>query len=238
MQTGAIVAVTTHGGAVADTESIGETVAEAGMVVAEQTVQRTVNQSGIEEVVADKGYHNNDVMRKLAEWKLRSYVAEPERGGRKWKEKGAERAAVYANRRRISGARGKRLQAGRGERVERNFAHQFDTGGLDRLYVRGVGNVHKKLLIQAAACNLALLMRALYGAGKPRAAHDRWGRLAFTILLLSSALIERSINRSGRCWLLPCRQHIDGAVAVERLLPRQNRGFRDGLLASIQVRSR
>jgi hypothetical protein len=140
-------------------------------------------------VVADKGYHSNEVMRTLAEWELRSYVAEPERGARKWKGKAAEQAAVYANRRRISGARGKRLQAGRGERVERNFAHQFDTGGMDRLYVRGLQNVHKKLLIQAAACNLALLMRSLYGAGKPRAAHDRWGQLTFTILRLYSMWI-------------------------------------------------
>jgi hypothetical protein len=76
-----------------------------------------------------------------------------------------------------------------GERVERNFAHQFDSGGMDRLYVRGLHNVHKKLLIQAAACNLALLMRSLYGAGKPRAAHDRWGQLTFTILRLYSTLI-------------------------------------------------
>jgi hypothetical protein len=150
-------------------------------------------------VVADKGYHSNEVMRKLTEWKLRSYVAEPERGARKWKGKAAEQAAVYANRRRISGARGKRLQAGRGERVERNFAHQFDTGGMDRLYVRGLGNVHKKLLIQAAACNLALLMRSVYGAGKPRAAHDRWGQLTFTILRLYSALI--AIYQSE--WALP-----------------------------------
>lgn len=132
-----------------------------------------MNQAGIEEVVADKGYYNNEVMRTLAEWKLRSYVAEPEHGARKWKGKASEQAAIYANRRRIFGARGKRLQAGRSERVERNFAHQFDTGGLGRLYVRGPHNVHKKLLIQAAACNLALLMRTLHGAGKPRAAHDR-----------------------------------------------------------------
>ena len=55
--------------------------------------------------------------------------------------------------------------------------------------MRGLPNVHKKLLIQAAACNLALLMRAIYGAGKPRAAHDRWGELIFTILRLSSVLI-------------------------------------------------
>jgi hypothetical protein len=79
-------------------------------------------------------------------------------------------------------------QAGRGERVERNFAHQFDTGGMDRLYVRGLHNVHKKLLIQAAACNLALLMRTLYGAGKPKAAHDRQGELILAILRLYSVM--------------------------------------------------
>src|SRR6202044_3101931 len=75
-----------------------------------------------------------------------------------------------------------------GERVERNFAHQFDTGGMDRLYVRGLHNVHKKLLIQAAACNLALLMRSLYGAGKPKAAHDRRAGLVSAILRLHSVL--------------------------------------------------
>ncbi len=48
-------------------------------------------------------------------------------------------------------------------------------------------NVHKKLLIQAAACNLALLMRSIYGAGKPRAAHDQAIEAIFAIL----ALIER-----------------------------------------------
>jgi hypothetical protein len=119
---------------------------------------------------------------------VRTYIAEPERGAGKWDGRRAEQAAVYANRSRIRGARGKRLQAGLGERVERNFAHQFDTGGLDRLYVRGLRGVHKKMLIQAAACNLALLMRTLYGAGKPRAAHDRRGALVFAILRLYSAL--------------------------------------------------
>jgi hypothetical protein len=59
---------------------------------------------------------------------------------------------------------------------------------MDRLYVRGSQNVHKKLLIQAAACNLALLMRTLYGAGKPRAAHDRRNQLILAILQLYLAL--------------------------------------------------
>ena len=148
-----------------------------------------VHFAGVEEAVADKGYHSNEVLRELTELGVRTYIAEPERGARKWDGRRAEQAAVYANRRRIRDARGKRLLAGRGERVERNFAHQFDTGGMDRIYVRGVENVHKKLLLQAAACNLALLMRTLYGAGKPRAAHDCRSELFFTILRLYSALI-------------------------------------------------
>ena len=111
-------------------------------------------------------------MRGRAEKEGRTYSAEAERGARNWKGKAKEKAAVYGNRRRILGDRGKGLQRRRGERIERNFAHQFDTGGLDRLYVRGKENVHKKFLIQAVACNLALLMRSRYGSGKPRAAHD------------------------------------------------------------------
>jgi len=56
MATGAIVAVTTHGGAQADTESILETVPEAGAAVAEQLIENAVNFEGVQEVVANKGY--------------------------------------------------------------------------------------------------------------------------------------------------------------------------------------
>jgi transposase len=178
MATGAIVAVTTHGGAAADTMTVAGTVTEAGVAVAELIDVEPaegpsgVHPEGVQEVVADKGYHSNDVLVELAELEVRSYIAEPDRGPRNWDGRETEKQAVYDNRRRIRGNRGKRLQRQRGERIERNFAHQFDTGGLDRLYVRGLDNVHKKFLIQAAACNLALLMRSLYGAGKPRAAHE------------------------------------------------------------------
>ncbi len=189
METGAIVAVTTHGGAAGDTATVEMTVVEAGVAVASLIGEPTpegeyqVHFSGVEEVVTDKGYHSNDVVRSFTEMELRTYIAEPERGERHWEDKPAEQEAVYANRRRIRGARGKRLQAQRGEKIERNFAHQFDTGGMDRLYVRGIVNVHKKLLIQAAACNLALLLRSWYGAGKPRAAHDRIVEAIFAILV-------------------------------------------------------
>ena len=196
METGAIVAVTTHGGAAADTATVQDTVIEAGLAVAEVMAEKTaegeyeVHPGGVEEVVADKGYHSNDVAVGLKEMGVRSYVAEPDRGNRNWDGKEAAKAAVYANRRRIQGERGKRLQRQRGERIERNFAHQFDTGGLDRLYVRGIENVHKKFLIQAAACNLALLLRSMYGAGKPKAAHDRAMVAIFAILAVIRAVEE------------------------------------------------
>src|SRR6202166_4277178 len=177
METGAIVAVTTHSGAAADPTTVKETVMEAGIAVAGWIAEKTpeggyeVHPEGVKEVVADKGYH----------------VAEPDRGARNWDGKPAEKQAVHGNRRRVQGERGKQLQRQRGERIERNFAHQFDTGGLDRLYVRGLENVHKKFLIQAVACNLALLLRSRYGSGKPRAAHDAIIDAILTILAATLA---------------------------------------------------
>jgi transposase len=194
MATGAIVAVTTHSGAAADTTTVKATVIEAGMAVAGLIAEKTaednfeVHPEGVQEVVADKGYHSNEVMVGMAELEVRTYIAEPDRGARNWDGKEAEQSAVYGNRRRVQGERGKRLQRQRGERIERNFAHQFDTGGLDRLYVRGRENVHKKFLIQAAACNLALLLRSRYGSGKPRAAHDRAAEAVLVILAVIKAI--------------------------------------------------
>ena len=219
METGAIVAVTTHGGAAADTATVEATVIEAGVAVAEVAGEDApeVKAEGVQEVVADRGYHSNEVVRGMEELQIRSYIAEPERGLRNWEGKAAEKAAVYANRRRVQGSRGKRLQSRRGERIERNFAHQFDTGGMDRLWVRGKDNVSKKVLIQAAACNLALLMRSLYGAGKPKAAHDRiQSAILATLMLLATVngVLEsrrprrasdprgfpRTHYRRSRCW--------------------------------------
>jgi transposase len=174
-----------------------------------------VHPEGLEEVVADKGYHSNEVMVGLADMEARSYVAEPDRGPRNWDGKEAEKKAVHDNRRRVQGERGKRLQRQRGERIERNFAHQFDTGGLDRLYVRGLDNVHKKFLIQAAACNLALLMRLTYGSGKPRAAHDRAAEIILMILVVIKSVEDLFVSGSAQfpphdgvfcqseaCWLV------------------------------------
>jgi transposase len=190
METGAIVAVTTHGGAATDTETVEQTVIEAGVAVAGIAGEEAprVHVPGVQEVVADRGYHSNEVLRQMEQLQVRTYIAEPERGTRNWEGKAEAKAAVYANRRRVQGSRGKRLQRRRGERVERNFAHQFDTGGMDRLWVRRAGTVHKKVLLQAAACNLALLMRASHGAGKPKAAHDQMEEAILATLAFLAAI--------------------------------------------------
>ncbi len=74
-------------------------------------------------MVGDKGYHSNATMTGVKDRGLRSYVSEPNRGRRKWKGKRDAQKAVYGNRRRIRGNRGKRLLRRRGEKLERTFAH-------------------------------------------------------------------------------------------------------------------
>ena len=67
---------------------------------------------------------------------VRSYISEPDRGRRNWKKDPKARDAVYRNRRRIRGARGLRLLRLRGERLERPFAHLYETGGMRRVHLR------------------------------------------------------------------------------------------------------
>jgi hypothetical protein len=55
--------------------------------------------------------------------------------------------------------------------------------------------VHKKVLLQAAACNLALLMRAWCGTGKPKAAHIEGEAILVTLVFLAAiSLHETSEN--------------------------------------------
>jgi transposase len=117
------------------------------------------------ELVTDKGYHSREVVRQVAAAGIRTYISEPNRGRQKWKGQSAEQAAVYANRRRIQGERGKRLQRQRGEKLERAMAHLYETGRMRRVHLRGHNNIIKRLLIQACSLNLGLLMRTLYGVG-------------------------------------------------------------------------
>jgi len=172
LETQAVVAVTVYSADQGDTSTIYETFAEAAENLREVTdvsdTQGKEAQKGIEELVADKGYHSNDVMRDMAEIGIRTYISEPARGARRWTGKSQEQAAVYGNRRRIRGARGRRLRAKRGEVLERSFAHSYETGSMRRTYLRGHLKILKRLLIHICGLNLSLVMRKLLGAGTPR----------------------------------------------------------------------
>jgi len=162
LSSGAVVAVTLQPADEGDTTTIRQTLEEA------QAVARRINQRGVEEAVADKGYHSGAVLEQLHEQGIRSYIPEPERGRRHWPGKPREQQRVYSNRRRVRGERGKRLQKLRSELTERGFAHLYETGGLRRVHLRGRENILKRLLIHAAGFNLALVMRKILGVGKPR----------------------------------------------------------------------
>jgi transposase len=197
LDTGAMVAITTHGGATGDTTSVGETLPAAGVAVAEQIATATaqgqykVHEQGICEVVTDKGYHSGPSLMAMQERGVRSYVSVPKQPRRNWKNKAAEQAAVYSNKRRVAGERGKQLLRRRGEFLERPFAHQYETGGLRRVHVRGRGNVAKRVVVQAAAFNLALILRSITKAGTPRGLADLKSKLFYALFRVLAALAQR-----------------------------------------------
>src|SRR5271169_1941722 len=186
LETGALVAVTLQDADQGDTTTIIETVIAAAEQIedAQATVQAPAR---LAEIIADKGYHSNQIMIELEAVGLRSYVAEPDRGRRDWSEVPQARTLVYANRRRIRGARGRRLMRQRGERIERSFAHLYDTGGMRRTHLRGHINILKRLLVHAGGFNLGLVMRHLIGRGTPRGLQDRPATVIAALVVLLRA---------------------------------------------------
>jgi len=183
LETGAVVAVTLQGADQGDTATLQETFVEAAEqleeVGKEPAADERMNAQGLEEVVTDKGYHSGAMLVDLRAIGVRSYIPEPQRGRRHWQGKPDEQAAVYGNRRRIRGERGKQWLRRRGELLERTFAHVYDTGGMRRTHLRGHRNILKRLLIHVAAFNLSLVLRREIGVGTPRGLQDHWKRLFF-----------------------------------------------------------
>jgi transposase len=174
LETGAIVAVVLAPADEGDTTTLQETVPEAGVNIAEAasatagTGSAKVTLSGPLNVVGDKGYHSNETLKMLRKFAVRSYLSEPDRGRRCWKNDPMAQQAVYGNRRRIKGEHGKELLRCRGELVERSFAHAYETGGMRRVHLRGHDNILKRLLIHLCGFNLSLMMRKYTGIGTPR----------------------------------------------------------------------
>jgi transposase len=184
LETGAIVGVTVQGADEGDTTTSRETLIEA----AEQIEAVCPDGDGLAEVVGDKGYHSNQSLVDLEAVGVRSYISEPDRGRRNWTKHAEPRVAVYRNRRRIRSARGQRLLRLRGERLERPFAHLYETGGMRRVHLRGHTNIRKRVLIHTAGFNLGLLMRGLIGVGTPRGLQGRLRAVFATLWWLLRSL--------------------------------------------------
>jgi transposase len=168
LDTGALVAVTLQGADVGDTTSVIETA-----IMAAEQLEAASAPTALADLVADRGYHSNQTLVDLRAVGMRSYIAEPDRGRRCWTQAPEAQAPVYGNRRRVRGARGRRLMRRRGQYVERSFAHVYDTGGMRRTHLRGHENILKRLLVHAGAFNLGLLMRKAFGWGTPRGRQGR-----------------------------------------------------------------
>ena len=140
------------------------------VIQAQKKLMDAESEVAVEEVVTDKGYHKAENLAWAQSSGVRTYIPEREdKHRRRWTDKPTEEMkAVYANRRRVRGDRGKRLGRKRSELVERTFAHVCETGGGRRSWLRGLIDVSKRYLIQVAARNLGLLMRKLFGIGTPR----------------------------------------------------------------------
>ncbi len=184
LESGAVLAVTLQEADQGDTTTVVETLAQAGENAAALLETEAANGKpqmhfpGIEEVVTNKGYHSGEVLVKMQGAEVRTYITEKkQKGQRHWEGKHDQQQAVYANRRRVNGAYGKRLLRKRGELIERSFAHCYDTGAMRRTHLRGHNNILKRLLIHVGAFNLSLIFRSLLGAGTPRELRNRLARI-------------------------------------------------------------
>ena len=166
-----IVLATIHHADQADSATITSSVTKA-----QENPDQTEAKPEIEKVTADKVYHKLDVLvacETLTHSPIKTYIPEADNRWKLcWDDKTAEQErACRLNRDRTQRAYGKRLQRRRSEVVERSFGHICDTGKQRRSWLRGIVNVSNRYQMQAAACNLGIVLRKLIGAGKPR---DFW----------------------------------------------------------------
>jgi len=159
--------------------------------VARENLEAIGSEHTGEELLGDKGYHKAETIDLLeSQLEMRTYIPEPKMAHeRVWTDKPPEhKQAVYRNRRRVRGQRGRRLSKLRSEFAERSIAHVCETGGTRRLWLRGNENVSKWYLMRAAARNLSVIMRALFQSGTPRGLQGRLATLSAAFLAFITAL--------------------------------------------------
>jgi transposase len=195
LDSGLIVAPVVYRGNDSDSETLPVTVE-----LAREQLKAAGSPHQMEEAVGDKGYYKAETIQTLEEVQhVRSYIAEPKQNHRrKWQDKEpGQQEAVYANRRRIKGKRGRQLGRLRSEKAERSFAHTCETGAGRRTWLRGVVNVSKSHLMRAAACDLGIIMLALFGVGTPRTLQGAMGLLFSALLWLLWRRLSQQTVRSA-----------------------------------------
>lgn len=184
IDTGAIVVATLNQADLSDHDTATETIAE---------LIETLGELGVESrestIVADKGYHSEQVIAGCTAAEINTCIAVPQRKKSKNpspKSKYAQEA-IARNCERAKSASGRKLLRKRGETVERSFALVLDKGRMRRLFLRGQINAEKRYLIQVAAYNLGILMRAICGFGTPKGLADA-RKASFSVLDAMGAL--------------------------------------------------
>ena len=172
LDSGAILAAVVHPGDAGDTLTLEATLEVAASNL--EPLELAPAREAPAEVVADKGYHARAVLKRLDEgtWTTRMRPSPAAGPCCRWRGDDEARRAVYANRRRLLSGVARVALVLRAVLCERAFAHVLDRGGMRRSWLRGRENLTKRYRVQVAAYNLGLIMRALFGAGTPRAAAD------------------------------------------------------------------
>ena len=204
LDTGAIVAVTLQGADQGDTTTIVDTVVAATAQVEAAQIGVDDPQS-LDEIIADKGYHSNQTMVDLDAVGIRYYIAEPDRGRRDVGEGPGGASAGLWESSPHSRPTGTSIDAATREKIERTFAHLYDTGGMRRTHLRGHTNILKRLLIHAGAFNLGLVMRHGLGVGTPRGLQD-CGAVVIAVLVAIGGLMHLSGRAEVHTHAVPCHR--------------------------------
>jgi len=170
LESGAILAAEVLPGDKGDAQGFAERILAASALMDEidggDEVEGGDGEVAKRDVVADAGYHQKDELEMLVSTGHRPVIPAPSNKALPDAEKEPELyAAALASREACGSEEGKELLKARAEKVERSFAHVLDSGGMRRTTLRGLEKINKRYLIAAAAFNLSVLMRTIFGYG-------------------------------------------------------------------------
>lgn len=167
IDTGAIVSAEALPGDQSDTENLIERIIDAQIIINDISDDPTSAVS-IQTVTADKGYYKLDGIKEIQEMEVLPVIPDFIDNRNLNKLDIEERIAFSFAKSEVKSEQGKAQLKRRGMYVERSFAHVLDSGGQRRTTLGGLENLNKRYRIAAAAFNLSLLMRELFGVGTPK----------------------------------------------------------------------